>query len=134
MFSGVSADNRVLFSSDYSTSAPRSSTDVGANGSFHALATIPDAQPSMMVLSSDAAAENARLDTMYFSWGGVFQVDLKRIGTLIDVGMVINFTHSRHGFSNGVNVTAIGVEDKPTDDIVTVKFFVAIAAYAPGQL
>lgn len=129
---------RQLYSTDYSVTAPQTSTDVGTNGMFHALSAIPDVQETMMVNLADASAEAIRLDAMYFSWGAIYQVGLHLIGTLINPGMVINVTHARHGCSLGVNMTAISVEDKPgsdqDSDIVTVKFFVATSAYAPGQL
>lgn len=134
LFAGVSTDNRALYSQDYSVSAAQTSTDVGANGSFHALAVIPDALPSMMVLSAEALTEAQRLDTMYFGWGAIFACEVGRIGTEIDIGDVVKVTHSRYNLSGGVNMTCVYVEDNPTNDKTTLKFFVKLSAYAPGQL
>ncbi len=134
LFAGVSADNRTLFSNDYSASSPMSSADVGANGGFHALAVIPDVQQTQLALAADAVAEATRLDAMYYGWGAIFAGTVGRIGTLIDIGNVVNVTHPRYGLSGGVSMTCVYANDNPTDDTVDLKFFVALADYAPGQL
>jgi hypothetical protein len=134
LFAGVSADQRALYSNDSSVSLASTSADVGPNGSFHALAVIPDAQPTMLAFSSDAAAESTRLDAMYYGWGAVFSCEVGRIGTQFDIGRVVKVTHSRYNLSGGVNMTCVYAEDNPTADKVKLKFFVALAAYTPGQL
>ena len=134
LFTGVSADNQVLFSNDYSITQPILGTDEGANGGFHTLAIVPDFIPSQMALSSDAADEAARLDAMYFGWGAIFACTTGRIGTAIDIGQVVKITHSRYELSGGVNMTCVDITDNPSLDKVELKFFVALANYTPGQL
>jgi hypothetical protein len=134
LFAGVSADNRTLYSEDFTVSAAQSSSDVGANGSFHVLAVIPDIQPTMMAVASEALAEAVRLDAMYYGWGVIFSCQVFRTGSRIDIGNTVKVTHSRYNLSSGVNMTCVYVEDAPTTDKVTLKFFVALDGYAPGQL
>lgn len=134
LFADVSPDNVTLFSNDFSVSQPVTGTDEGANGSFHALAVIPDAQETMIALASDAATEAARLDAMYFGWGAIFSVTARRIATQFDIGHVVKVVHGRYGLAAGVNMTVVYIDDNPTAQTVSIKFFVALSAYTPGQL
>ncbi len=134
LVAAVSADNRTLYSNDYSVSSPSTGTDVGASDSFHVLAKITDVQPTMMYYAADAKTEADRLDATYYGWGAVFACTAKRVGTLIDVGDTVKLTHSRFGLSGGVNMTCVYVNRNPSADTVELKFFVALAAYTPGQL
>jgi hypothetical protein len=140
LFAGVSAGNVALYSNDYSVTQPLDSTDVGENGMFHALAVIPDVQETLMYYAADAAAEAARLDEMYFGLGAIISVDLRRVGTLFDMGDSINVNHSRFGLGDGstlgagTNMEIVYIEPRPSAGRVAVKFFVAFDAYLPGQL
>lgn len=133
---GVSAENRSLFSSDYSISAPQPlGADEGPAGEqYHALAVIPDAKPSLLALAADAAAENARLDALFYGWGAIFACEVGRIGTEIDIGQVVLVTHSRFGNSGGARMPVVYVQDRPSAGTTALKFFAPLAAYAPGQI
>jgi len=131
----------VSYSTDYSITTPVGSADVGVNGSYHALAIIPDVQETLIAMlyadltpSGEADTEAARLDAMYYGWGAIFSGEFSRIGTQIDIGTVVNLTHSRFGLAGGVNMTCPYVEDRPSEDKVILKFFAALASYTPGQL
>lgn len=134
LFAAVSADNRELYSLDMSVTQSHTSADAGTNGSFHALNMIPDVQESLIYLASDANDEAVRLDAMYYGWGAIFTGEVGRIGTEIDVGHTVNVTYPRFGLSGGVNMTCVGFDDNRTSGKVTLKFFVALANYTPGQL
>lgn len=134
LFAGVSIDDRVLYSNDYSITPAQSSTDVGVNGGFHALAIIPDYKESLMAYSADALAEAIREDAMYFGWGMIISLEVGKIGLGIDLGDVVKVPHTRFGLSAGVSMTCIDIDDQWAAKRVVLRFFVALTAYTPGQL
>lgn len=135
LVAGVSQEARGLYSTPYSTSPPTLGLDEGPAGQeFHTLAAKPDVIESMLTYGADALAEALRRDAMYYGWGAIVRCTVGRIGSEMDPGQVCKVTHPRFGFAAGVRVPLVAVEDRPTEGLTNLKFFVPLTAYAPGQL
>lgn len=132
---GISTENRNLYSTDHSASAPQLGLDEGPAGQeFHKLALMPDVIESMMSYGYDAQTEAARRNTMFYGWGAIYKCTVGRVGSEMDPGHVVKVTHSRFGCAAGVRMALVAVNDRPSDDKWDLRFFAALAAYLPGQL
>jgi hypothetical protein len=132
---GVSQEAATLYSTDYSVATPALGLDEGPAGQeYHKAALFPDVIESMMALSRDALDESVRRNALFYGWGAIFSCTIGRVGREIDPGDVVKVSYSRHGLNAGVRMPVIYVEDRPTERTTVLKFFAALAAYAPGQL
>lgn len=137
LVAGVSSGDANLFSNDYLITAPTLGADEGSTGSeFHLLAVKPDYIPSAMTYGSDALTEALRRDALFYGWVGVFRGTLKigRVASEMEPGQVAKVTHSRYGFSAGVRVPIVSIEDQPSDDEAVLRFRALLTNYSPGQI
>ena len=86
-------------------------------------ATEADVANTLMVSSSDASTEATRRATLANTLRFVYQVECYATPQKLEVGMVVNLTHARFGFSSGRNCVIVGITEKPTSNRITLELW-----------